>query len=188
MKHSRLLPAAAVGVLSALILAPAAAFAQDDATQYVGMGDSYASGHGAGDYDDSDCSRSANAYGPLLAAKLPADLNFVACSGAKIPDVNADQMPALSADTGLVTISVGGNDVGFSDIITTCTTGSDDTCIARIEEAEEIGRTQVAGELATLYADMATAAPNAQVIVVGYPKLFHEQECGSALGISVTEQ
>ncbi len=42
-------------------------------------------------------------------------LAHVACSGARIPDVRANQLGALSADTNLVTISIGGNDAGFVD-------------------------------------------------------------------------
>ncbi|MFC4337746.1 SGNH/GDSL hydrolase family protein [Salininema proteolyticum] len=186
MNRSRLRRAAAAALLAVMAAVPTMAFTE--AEQYVAMGDSYASGVGAGDYDGSDCSRSSNAYGPLLAERLGAELVFPACGGATIPTVYSGQMDSLSPEADLVTISVGGNDVGFSDIISTCTFSSDATCFERIEEAEADGRDRVAGELADLYADIAAAAPNADTVVVGYPHLFHEQACFSAFGISAAEQ
>ena len=47
-------------------------------------------------------------------------LRSVACSGATTTDVMNSQLSALSSSTTLVSITVGGNDVGFSNIMTTC--------------------------------------------------------------------
>lgn len=199
MNRSRALRVAVLGVVGAFAAAGSVvAFADSESTalivdesdpvRYVAMGDSYASGVGAGDYDDSGCGRSANAYGPLLAEEFSADVDFVACGGAMVPDIRSRQLSALSEDTTHVTISVGGNDIGFGDIITTCVNGSNDDCVDRIDQAERDARDHLTDELAGLYADMADAAPDARVIVVGYPKLFHEKKCGSAPGFSVVEQ
>jgi lysophospholipase L1-like esterase len=88
---------------------------------YVALGDSSASGVGAPLYNPSsgDCRRSDKAYAPRIAAQLPASLSFQACSGARVPDVQ-QQLATLSTSTSLVTVSVGGNDAGFVDIITKC--------------------------------------------------------------------
>ncbi|ADD40662.1 SGNH/GDSL hydrolase family protein [Stackebrandtia nassauensis] len=198
MNRSRALRLAVLGVVGIVAAGSVVAFAGSESTavivagakpmRQVAMGDSYSSGVGAGDYDDSGCGRSANAYGPLLADEFSADVDFVACGGATIPDVRAEQLSALSDKTTHVTISVGGNDIGFGGIIVTCANGSDDECVDRIDQAEQDARDRLAGELADLYADMSEAAPDARIIVVGYPKPFHEKECDSAPGFSVAEQ
>ena len=78
-------------------------------TNYVALGDSYASGYGAGDYSGGSCYRSAHAY-PVLWAQNHAGttLTFTACSGAVTADVINGQVGSLSAATTLVTISIGG--------------------------------------------------------------------------------
>ena len=92
---------------------------------WVAMGDSYAAGQGANDYSGGHCRRSANSYWALLHGSLrngltsPAE-KFVACSGATTATVRADQLAALDPTTRLVTISVGGNDLGFAGVLTAC--------------------------------------------------------------------
>ncbi|MBO0769122.1 MAG: lipase, partial [Solirubrobacterales bacterium] len=102
----------ALACTCALLALPAAASA---ATGYVALGDSYSSGVGTRDYysDSGSCDRSPKAYGPLVAAAKGYSLNFQACSGAKTTDVNSNQLGALNSSTGLVTITIGGNDAGF---------------------------------------------------------------------------
>ncbi|MFC4335953.1 SGNH/GDSL hydrolase family protein [Salininema proteolyticum] len=166
-----------------------------DGTSYVAMGDSFASGAGAGSYypdtaskKGDGCYRSQNAYGPLLGTELGADLDFRACSGARIPDIYADQVDALDDSTGLVTLSVGGNDIGFADVLSTCTFNGTSTCEARVDEAERQATEDLPSELDALYAEVRQSAPNADVLIVGYPVLFVEQTCWGNLGINTTEQ
>jgi lysophospholipase L1-like esterase len=143
---------------------------------YVALGDSYSSGVGTGVYDaeSGDCVRSPLSYPPLWAAEHhPASFQFVACSGATTADVRGNQISALSPDTDLVTITVGGNDVGFGPVLQTCTFAeSDRTCIAAVDAAEAYSRSVLPGRLARTYAEIRSAAPYAQVIVLGYPRLF----------------
>src|SRR5688572_14889483 len=97
------------------------------AVNYVALGDSYASGLGTGSYDGASgsCKRGPLAYPALwAAATAPASFKSVACSGAKTGDV-INQSATLASSTNLVTVQVGGNDAGFTDVITTCTFGSD---------------------------------------------------------------
>ena len=75
------------------------------AGNYVAQGDSYASGTGTREYYDAACQRSVHSYAKQLAAQEGFTLAHVACSGARIPDVRANQLSALSASTNLVTIS-----------------------------------------------------------------------------------
>src|ERR1700710_2249992 len=105
-------------VLLALLSSPA----HGAASTYVALGDSYSSGVGTRTYlaDGTSCQRSVYAFPSLIAAARAYTLNFRACSGAKITDVTSTQLSALSASTAYVTISVGGNDAGFTGVLTTC--------------------------------------------------------------------
>jgi lysophospholipase L1-like esterase len=148
------------------------------AVNYVALGDSYASGTGAGSYGNSgDCFRSANAYAPLWASAHGASLTFAACSGADTADVLNGQVNALNASTTLVTISIGGNDVGFSDVVITCTLGSDSECLNRVNQARTAAQTTLPGRLDAVYSAIRSRAPSARVIVLGYPRLFSASFC-----------
>ncbi|MGF1661432.1 MAG: SGNH/GDSL hydrolase family protein [Kineosporiaceae bacterium] len=164
--------AAAAAVLG--FVAPAAADAGEP-VDYVALGDSYSAGLGAGPYDPAsgDCSRSPNAYPALwAAANGPATFAFVACSGATTSDVRSDQLPALTGDTDLVTLTVGGNDVGFAPVLTACVIGDDATCDAALDTSGFLIDTWLPHALAGLYGDVSAAAPGATVVVLGYPRLF----------------
>src|SRR5689334_13094633 len=94
------------------------------AVHYVALGDSYSSGVGAGSTSGS-CSQTSNAYPSLwAAANSPASFTFAACSGATTSDVISSQLSSLNSSTTLVSITIGGNDVGFSSIMETCVLGS----------------------------------------------------------------
>lgn len=157
-------------------------------TNYVAMGDSYASGTGTREYYDAACQRSNHSYAKQLAARDGLDLAHVACSGARILDVRANQLGALSAATDLVTISIGGNDAGFSSVITQCAKPWPFTCTGDINNARNFITSTLPGQLDSLYADIRTRAPNAQVIVVGYPRLFDGEQCNLGARISPDEQ
>lgn len=149
---------------------------------YVALGDSYSSGVGAGDYDEEDggsCMRGRHAYPVLWAEKHPAArFSFAACSGATTDDVRKNQLGVLGSDTGLVTISIGGNDVGFSHILSTCKLGSEDSCAEAVSTAEATFRTDLPPKLTTTYAEIRRAAPRARLVVLGYPRLFETTDCG----------
>ena len=118
------------------VLAPAAAASA--LPQYVDLGDSYSSGVGTRVFyeESGECNRSPDAYGPKIAAAKGYTLNFEACSGAKTPEVNEKQLGKLSSTTTLVTITIGGNDAGFSNVIINCALYYF-TCGGAISEANE---------------------------------------------------
>jgi len=155
---------------------------------YVAQGDSYASGTGTREYYDAGCQRSNHAYAKQLAAQEGLNLSHVACSGARIADVRANQLGALSASTNLVTISIGGNDAGFADVITRCALPWPFTCTGDVNTARSFITNTLPGQLDALYTEIETRAPNAQVIVVGYPRLFNGEECNFGARISPAEQ
>jgi lysophospholipase L1-like esterase len=163
-------------VTTLALVTPAAAAPLAD--NYVALGDSYASGTGAGSYGNSgSCLRSANAYAPLWASAHGATLTFAACSGAATADVLNSQVNSLSASTTLVTISIGGNDAGFSDVVITCTLGSDSDCVNRVNQARTFAQTTLPGRLDATYAAIRARAPSARVIVLGYPRLMSASFC-----------
>jgi lysophospholipase L1-like esterase len=155
---------------------------------YVAQGDSFASGTGTREYYDSGCQRSNHSYAKQLAAVQGMALAHVACSGARIPDVRANQLGALSAATDLVTISIGGNDAGFANVITQCAKPWPFTCTGDINNARNFINNTLPGQLDSLYTEIETRAPNAQVIVVGYPRLFNGEQCNLGARISPAEQ
>jgi lysophospholipase L1-like esterase len=157
--------------------------------KYVALGDSYSSGTGAGSYGSSgSCKRSANAYPQLWAnSHAPSTFSFAACSGAVTSNVLSSQISSVTSDTALVTISIGGNDAGFADVMTDCNLGSDSSCVSRNNEAQTFARNTLPGRLDGVYTAIRDRAPNARVIVIGYPRIY--QLGGScALGLSETKR
>jgi len=160
--------------LCAGVLVPAAsALAQG---QYVALGDSYSSGVGTRVFyeESGSCKRSPDAYGPKIAAAKGYTLSFQACSGAKTNEVNEKQLGTLSSTTSLVTITIGGNDAGFSNVILNCALYYF-TCGSAISEANEFIAKKLPGLLETTYKDIRAKATTAEVIVLGYPKLFTKE-------------
>ncbi|MBQ0868539.1 SGNH/GDSL hydrolase family protein [Streptomyces smyrnaeus] len=159
--------------LSSLTGAASASAEETAATGYVALGDSYSSGVGAGDYEGGDCKRSANAYPKLWnAANSPSSFDFTACSGARTDDVLAGQLGPLNSSTGLVSISVGGNDAGFADAMTTCVTQGESACLARIQQARDYINSTLPGKLDGVYNAITEKAPSAKVVVLGYPHIY----------------
>jgi lysophospholipase L1-like esterase len=158
---------------------------------YVALGDSYSSGTGTRTYiaDGTQCLRSVYAYASLTAAAKSYTLNFRACSGAVVADVTNTQLSALSSSTRYVTISIGGNDAGFADVLTECALpawASD--CAGTVAAARAFISNTLPGRLSTLYASIRTRAPNAKVVVVGYPKMFMGEDCNLATFFSPEDQ
>jgi lysophospholipase L1-like esterase len=185
----------------------------------VALGDSYSSGEGDGNFvagtntAADQCHRSYDAYPELLyASQKLGDLNFVSCSGAITDDYfNANnegnhesaQSKALSSDTKIVTLTFGGNDVGFSSVLNQCAYGkvtkvivhgsdcSKDTALKAVVAkrlqalAGNGSATTPAGKkihsIASILQSIHTLAPNAKIYVAGYPLLFGSNirtECG----------
>lgn len=176
------LAAALVAAISIPDIAEAAS-----TTQYVALGDSYASGVGAGSYISSSgsCDRSTNSFSALwAAAHAPAAYTSVACSGATTATVQSSQLSALSASTTLVSVVVGGNDVGFSTIMETCALQGTTDCVNAVNTAETKARNVLPGLLNTVYTQIRSHAPNARVVVIDYPVFY---QLGTlCIGLSAT--
>jgi len=181
-----LLSAAALG--AAMLLSPGVAHAA--APNYVALGDSYASGVGTRTYISSSgsCQRSVKAYPYLDAGRIGANLTFVACSGARVADVTANQLPSVTSSTNIVSVQVGGNDAGFSSVITECAKPSWlGNCTSAVANAQAIINNTLPGRLNGLYSSIRSRAASAHVVVVGYPRLFNGTDCNAGTFFSPDE-
>jgi len=146
------------------------AAAAPSAVQYVALGDSYAAGTAAGGYPD--CEHGDGGYPAFLldlGSRIDLQAN-VACSGATTFDVVDNQLSALNSNTRLVTLTVGAANLDLSGLLTACTqrpTNCEAEILARIARLPEVGR-----ELTELYTEVAEVAPEARILVTGYPHLF----------------
>ena len=182
---------------------------------YVALGDSYTAGLGVPEQTGATggCGQSTSSYPFLVARSLRLDLTDMSCSSATIPDMtaaqptgdgtNPAQLSALSSRTALVTVSIGGNDIGLIDIVTKCTEldlvpaligGGGSSTLTPCEDFYTSGGTDqirqrirsVTGHLADTLTQIRERAPQARVYVVGYPDLLPAGGggCGGALGIT----
>ncbi|WP_369360548.1 SGNH/GDSL hydrolase family protein [Streptomyces sp. cg2] len=161
---------------------------------YVALGDSYAAGAGVPAQSAGLCLRSDHNYGHLVAAALsPSSYVDKTCAGAKVSAlttsqtdvgivVNGPQLDAVTPDTSLVTLTLGGNelgtsDLGFVDVAVACSGLSltnpfgspchdfyGNTLSRRLDSA--------ATRLADGLRKLSAKAPKAKVVVVGYPAVL----------------
>lgn len=167
---------------------------------YVALGDSYTSGLGIAPQtgEPAGCYRSAVNYPALVAKELGvAEFTDVSCSSATTADLtaaqripggaNPPQLDALSAGTSLVTVGIGGNDVGFMEVLARCAVAGRVGSDCRSGFTGSDGKDQVARRIATagerldaVLAEAKRRAPAARVLVVGYPGLFPADPAGCA--------
>jgi hypothetical protein len=186
-------PVAAV-VLSFLVMAVAPAVARG--ADWVGLGDSYAAGPliPSQSLSPLGCLRSDHNYARLAAASTGRSLADVSCSGAKTGNMagsqstsagtNPPQFNALSVATKVVSVQIGGNDIGFTEILENCVTynpfgkpcqnrygtGANDQINARIAAA--------APKVAAVLAGIKSRAPGARILVVNYAAILPETGSG----------
>ncbi|WP_129667422.1 GDSL-type esterase/lipase family protein [Phytoactinopolyspora endophytica] len=161
---------------------PVAEVSREAPTGVVALGDSYSSGLGTEAYED-DCDRTQQAWVWLIFADdVPAsERTLLACSGAVIDDVydQVDELEAVSGAGGrLITVTVGGNDVGFANELANCfvpfvsCTNREDAIMAEINA--------LANPLTELYLAVQSAAPGDELIVGGYPFLVPDPDVRSS--------
>ena len=186
MRSSRMLAigATALTLGTAAAIAGAGIPAQAASTiHYVALGDSYSSGVGAGGTSGS-CGQSPNAFPKLWAvAHSAASFTFAACSDAGTSDVIGSQLSSLSGVTTLVSITIGGNDVGFSSIMETCVLKSTSSCESAVAAGEKYAAGPLPRQLDATLAGIRAHAPNAKVVVLGYPD-FYDLSARFCFGLS----
>ena len=186
---------------------------------YVALGDSYTAGPDIPDQNGTPlgCDRSSQNYPALVAAALklqPAQITDRSCSGATTADLtgqqttgngtNPAQFSALTSGTRLVTLGIGGNDIGFSSLITRCVetgvlynairlgvhTGDDAPCRAQyvsggtdeVQQRIDTAATRVSAALEQI----KKRSPEARVYVVGYPAILPDggSDCTRYMGLA----
>ena len=111
-----------------------------------------------------------------------------ACSGATTATVLSSQLSALSTATTLVSITVGGNDVGFSSVMETCVLESTSSCVSAVNNAESLMASQLPGELDSVLNAIKADAPHARVVVLDYPDLYDLSRSSFCIGLSTTDR
>ncbi|MET9384793.1 SGNH/GDSL hydrolase family protein [Streptomyces sp. NPDC002928] len=163
-------------------------------THYVALGDSYTSGPLIPRQVDTNCARSDHNYPSLVSAERRTTVfKDVSCAGAttenmwKPQGTNGPQLDAVQRDTDLVTVQIGGNDVGFGSIIATCarlgatdltgnpcqryysSSGTDQLVLNVLDTMPKV---------AAVLREVHARAPHARVLVVGYPDLLPDDGSG----------
>ncbi len=168
--------------LTTLTLATSVATAQaagPSPRPYVALGDSYAAGTGAGSYLSTtpSCHRSLLGYPGRIAATNGLALDLQACSGALVSDVTSLQLGSLNASTAFVTITVGGNDIGFSNVISTCLGTNTTACLNAVTAANATAKNVLPARLDAVFSAVKSKAPAATIVATNYPRLFNGKNC-----------
>jgi hypothetical protein len=93
----------------------------------------------------------------------------------------------LSTATTLVSITVGGNDVGFAQVMADCVVDGTTDCVDEVDAAERQARSVLPGKLDGVYAQIRARAPFARVVVVDYPR-FYDLSVWYCIGLSPTSR
>lgn len=178
--------AAASILVAILALAFAAPGQAADPLRYVALGDSYSAASGVLPIDLSapQCLRSLRNYPHVVASATGAQLKDVTCGAAETSDFfesqypgTAPQLEAVTPDTQLVTMTIGGNDSGvFINAILSCgsagllTLGQGSPCKDRYGSSfEDTINTTTYPALVQALNAVRAKAPTAQVAILGYP-------------------
>lgn len=175
----------------------------DAPTTYVALGDSFASGPLVPVQVEQPwgCLRSSFNYAHQMANELALELTDVTCSGASSKHMwethgvspedefaeygaqfgydghpgNPPQLDALRADTDIVTLQIGGNDIGFGGIATTCGEAAirQTGCQAAVEAERPFERiAATAPKIRAVLEEIHLRSPEAQIFVLGYSGIF----------------
>jgi lysophospholipase L1-like esterase len=196
MRRPRGSVATALGVVAFVVAAAAVPVPAAAAAAYVALGDSYAAGPLVPNQlpDPAGCWRSDHNYAHLVAQARGWPLLDVTCSAASTTDLtsaqpvlggaNRPQLDALGPGVGVVSLQIGGNDIGFLDIVQRCGTllpvgtpcrdaylrGGTDVLSRRIAATGP--------RVGAALAEIRRRSPAARVLVLGYPAILPEVQPG----------
>ncbi len=157
---------------------------------YVALGDSFSAGPGSGIFpgqlvEDQSvyeagtlhrCNRSSNAYPQSLANAKNIPLRNVSCGGATVDNIlnsgqfgEPAQINAVTPDTTLVTLTIGGNDIGFNDIVGCVVTSecSNDPPVIMYADVQLLS---LQGKVQSVFEAIHSRAPSAKIFIAGYAK------------------
>jgi hypothetical protein len=203
----RVLGALSLALALVAIFAAVATSGAKAAANYVSLGDSYAAGPLIPNpVLPLGCLKSDHNYAHLAAPSIGLPLRDASCSGATTADMtqpqeieidgpNPPQFNSLDAETTVVSVIIGGNDIGFSEVAESCITlnpfsspckdkydsGGHDQLAERIEAT--------APKVAAVLQGIHAHSPAARVFVLNYPAIFPEtgHGCWPQLPISFTD-
>jgi lysophospholipase L1-like esterase len=189
-----LVGAAILASIAPLLSARSAAIAPRQPEHYVALGDSYAAGPGipAATGVPVTCGRSTANYPSLVRDGMDAvTFRDVSCGGATTANMtapqptragaNPPQLQALTTDTTLVTLTLGGNDIGYAEIIDECLARAAHQpdgagCRAYFQRAgHDVLAVRIAAtapQLGDVLRQVKQRAPSARVLLVGYPTIL----------------
>lgn len=150
--------------------------------RYVAMGSSYAAGPGIAPYQDgapARCARSTRNYASQLAVKRGLALIDVSCSGAKTSAILQSwgelpaQIDAVTPDTALVTITIGGNDIGLVGGLfgASCRQRAEADCAPQTAPTEA-DYAALRAAMIRMVAAIRERAPKARIVLVDYPTIL----------------
>ena len=203
-----------LGLLAVLVVAVigsvAFAYAQAQRTPpgepaYVALGSSFAAGAGLGDLQDGSpllCARSVGGYPQLLARKLKLPIVDMSCGGAVAKHLlrggqffQGPQVRVIDKDTRLVTITAGGNDVGYVGDLSMLAVRNTDSIFGRLvrtfwggpKTLEQRRFETLQSELAQTIRDVRLRAPHARIVVATYPTILPPTGTCPLLSLSAAE-
>jgi len=185
-----------MAILAVAMLAVLAAFAgAARAANYVALGDSYAAGPVIpNQVAPLGCLKSDHNYAHLAAPTIGLPLRDASCSGATTADMTSSQetelgsvppqFDSLDAETTRVSLTIGGNDIGFAEIALSCVTVNPFSTPCK-DKYDSGGKDQIAERIAATAPKVAAVlqgiherSPAAKVFVVNYAAIFPETGFG----------
>jgi lysophospholipase L1-like esterase len=176
---------------------------ESDYPAYVALGDSYTSAPFVPETDRGDgCLRSSGNYPSLVAEELGSELVDVSCAGAQTVslvgaqqtfdgETRPAQFDALDDDTDLVTVGIGGNDLGlFSKLTAGCVAAADEEtggtpCTDAATGTATADLDRISERVTSALIGVQDRAPRARVVLVGYPQLIPaEGSCPALLPLA----
>ncbi|MDP9141435.1 MAG: SGNH/GDSL hydrolase family protein [Pseudomonadota bacterium] len=173
--------------------------------QYVAMGSSFAAGPAITEPADNSpwfCFRSRDNYAHHLAKLRGLSLVDVSCGGATTTDILegglallGPQMDAVTAETELVTVTIGGNDIGY--LANLMAMGCNDrtpwlvrtigACTVRSVDQMEQALPRLFDQLVSIIGEVHRRAPDARIVLVNYPTVLPEGGTCEQLGLSAEQ-
>jgi lysophospholipase L1-like esterase len=191
---------AAVFITMLALAAPASA-----ATEYVSLGDSYAAGPLIPlQIPPFGCLKSNNNYAHLASRQLGLALTDPSCSGAETEDMtnpqnvdpdgpNPPQFDSLTKRTRIVTIQIGGNDIGFSSIARDCTSTTNEGTPCQDRYVHD-GRDEISERIeataplvAAVIQGIHARSPKARVLFVNYAAILPDSGPGCWPQMPITD-
>lgn len=190
--HSLRAFAAVAATIGALAFAPASA----NAAYWVGLGDSFAAGPliPSQTLSPLGCLRSTRNYARLASAQLGVSLKDASCSGAETAEMatpqetyagtNPPQLDSIASDTRIVSLQVGGNDIGFTEILTQCQTANPfgRPCQDRfVRNGVDELRARIAAtapKLAAVLDAIRAKTPSSRIVVLNYEAILPSSGSG----------